>query len=118
MIYKIEELKKKNEKLNRSKDGTLIYEICKNKIYSIAYGELLPGEENKLHRLDLEEIYTFLAGNGEMVINDRKISVSKDTIVTVPKNATQKLRNLGKGKLCFIMNVIPQYDQEKDNILE
>jgi mannose-6-phosphate isomerase-like protein (cupin superfamily) len=111
-------LKKSDSKLPRSQDGVLVLELIKTEKYSIAYGELLPNEENKKHRLEMEETYYFLEGEGELVIDGEKTVVKKDMIITIPLASEQKLINLSDKSLKFLMVVSPPYDPTKEEILE
>ncbi|NHK30788.1 MAG: cupin domain-containing protein [Asgard group archaeon] len=111
-------LEKKEGKMPRSKDGVIVIELMKTEKYSIAYGELLPKEENKKHRLEMQETYYFLEGKGEMIIDGQKTPVKKDVMIKIEPNAEQKLVNTGKEKMKFLMVVNPPYNSTKEEILE
>jgi mannose-6-phosphate isomerase-like protein (cupin superfamily) len=111
-------LKNKEGKLPRSKDGVIVIELMKSEKYSIAYGELLPKEENKKHKMDMQETYYFLEGEGEIIIDGQKIPVKKDVMIKIKPNAEQKLVNTGKKKMKFLMVVNPPYNSDKEEILE
>jgi mannose-6-phosphate isomerase-like protein (cupin superfamily) len=111
-------LKKSATEINRSQDGVLVVELVKTEKYSIAYGELLAGEKNKKHKMEMEETYYFLEGKGELIVNDEKIIVEKDIAITIKPGSTQKLINTEKISLKFLMVVSPPYDPTKEEILE
>lgn len=90
----------------------------KNSYCSIAHGELKKGESNKTHRMEMEEIYFFLKGNGRILINGQEIRVQEETMVVIPKNASQKIINEGREPLKFLCIVTPPYDPTKEEILE
>ncbi len=111
-------LEKKEGDIPRSKDGVIVIELLKTEKYSIAYGELLPKEENKKHKMIMEETYYFLEGEGIIIIDGDKIPVKKDIMIKIKPNAEQKLINTGIGKMKFLMVVNPPYDPIKEEILE
>lgn len=111
-------LEKKEGKIPRSKDGVIVIELMKTEKYSIAYGELLPKEENKKHRMEMQETYYFLEGEGEIIIEGEKTLVKKDVMIKIKPNAEQKLVNTGKEKMKFLMVVSPPYDPSKEEVLE
>lgn len=106
-----------SKKLKRSQDDTWVFEIEKNKEYSLAYGELKTGEENKKHKLEMKEIYYFIEGKGEMKIEEEIIQVKKESVVIIPKDKKQQLKNTDKKTLKFLMIVNPPYDPKKEQIL-
>ena len=111
-------LEKKEGKMPRSKDGVIVIELMKTEKYSIAYGELLPKEENKKHKMEMQETYYFLQGEGEIIIDGQKTPVKKDVMIKIKPNAEQKLVNKGKEALKFLMVVNPPYNPEKEIVLE
>lgn len=66
-----------------------------------AYLEPGKGFEPHVHS-DCEEVYYFLDGNGEMVINERKIPVESGTCVLVEAGESHGLTNTGSVFLRFI----------------
>jgi len=116
---KIIDLEKKIKKqFIKSKDGVNVLELEKNDQYSIAYGELAQGEENKKHKMDMQEIYYFIEGKGVLWIAGNEIEVKKGMIVKVKENQEQKIRNTGRKKLRFLMIVNPPYDEKKEEIID
>ena len=86
-------LQKDEKKLPRSSDGVLLLELIKTEKYSIAYGELLPKEKNKNHRLAQEETYYFLEGEGKHTIDGKITTVKKITkaLTTLLSPSTKKI---------------------------
>ncbi|NHJ04686.1 MAG: cupin domain-containing protein [Candidatus Heimdallarchaeota archaeon] len=105
-------------KHTKSQDNTEIIELEKNNDYSLAYGELKPGEKNRKHKMQMREIYYFLEGEGIIEIEGEQEKISAGKFVIIPKNAVQWLRNTGEKSLRFLMIVNPPYDQKKEEILE
>jgi len=118
MIVEILTLAKLLPKAKESPDGTLVLELLRSESYSLAYGELLPGQENKSHRLTSTESYFFLEGIGVMLIEEKLFEVRSHDLVTVPAHKSQKLINNGKTKLTFLMIVSPPYNPENEIIEE
>lgn len=102
----------------KSQDGTLIIEVEKNEHYSLAYGELNPGESNKKHSMTMQELYYILEGEGEINVNNTEHKITQGEVIIVPEKAIQTIKNTGKKKLKFLMIVNPPYDPEKEVILE
>lgn len=84
--------------------------------YSLAQASLKHGESSVPHYLaNQSELYFFLKGEGEIVIDDKKQKVKKGDIVLVQKGATQHLENQGDNILEFLCIVSPPWE-EKDDI--
>ena len=116
---KIPEVLIDNEKgVYRSRDGVLILEIEKNSDYSLAFGELVVGEKNKKHKIEMQELYYIIQGQGKMIIEDKEQEIEKGDIITIPAKATQQMINSGSVSLKFLMIVNPPYAPEKEEILE
>ena len=113
-----EELLKNERQYKKSQDGVKIIELYKNKSYSFTYGELGPKEENKLHKMAMEEVYYIIQGKGIMVIEEEELAVKKGDVIIIKPNCKQKIRNCGRRKLAFYMIVNPPYESQKEEILE
>ena len=75
----------------------------KSKIQTINDACLEPGKGFAPHtHNDGEEIYYFLEGNGEMIINDKKFQVKKGDVVVVEVGESHSLKNPSANKLRFI----------------
>jgi len=101
-----------------SPDGCKIVELERNEQYSLAYGELGVGEKSKEHKMEMQELYYFIQGKGKITINKREKEIKEGDVIKIPKNAIQKLENIGKETLKFLMIVNPPYDPEKEQVLE
>jgi len=51
---------------------------------------------------DSEDIYIFLQGKGQMVLNKKRINVKKNDIVSIKKGVWHRVINTGKSKLIFM----------------
>lgn len=110
---------KKNQLVKiRSADGVNLSELTKNKDFSLAMGELEPGEKNKWHWLEGQELYYFIEGEGEIIIGEKKKVVEEGTMVIVPPKIKQQIRNTGDKKMLFFCIVNPPYDPKKEMIIE
>lgn len=101
-----------------SQDGCRILELERNNQYSLAYGELAVGEKSKEHKMEMQELYYIIQGKGKITVNKKEKILEKGDIIVLPENAEQKLENIGKERLRFLMIVNPPYDPEKELILE
>jgi len=86
--------------------------------FSLAHAYLKIGEKSLPHRLAHSETYYFLEGQGEIIVNDQKQSVSKGDLVFVPPNANQYVINVGKTDLCFLCIVSPPWSSETEEVSE
>lgn len=75
----------------------------KTKLQTVNEAYLEPGMgfEPHVHK-DCEEVYYFLEGTGEMVINNNKIQVGKGLCILVEANESHGLTNTGGTRLRFI----------------
>lgn len=75
----------------------------KTKLQTIndAYLEPGVGFEPHVHK-DCEEVYYFLEGTGEMVIDNNKIQVGKGVCILVEADESHGLTNTGGTRLRFI----------------
>jgi len=108
----------KKQLFKRSKDDVKLLEIEKNGQYSLAYGEIERAKENRKHKMAMQELYYIIEGKGEMILSGEKILVKKGMIIKVEKNKEQKIRNMGRRNLRFLMIVNPPYNEEMEIIIE
>lgn len=54
-----------------------------------------------------EEVYIFIAGKGEMVIDDERFEVNEGTVVSVKPEARRSWRNTGEADLVYIVAQAP-----------
>lgn len=75
----------------------------KSKLQTVNDAYLEPGMNFKPHiHTDCEEVYYFLDGEGEMLVNDNKIQVNKGTCILVEAGESHGLINTGSTRLRFI----------------
>ena len=86
--------------------------------YSVAQFTLEPGKKSKLHKMKSSEIYYFLEGSGEILIDDESFHVEKDDSVYVPPNSKQFIKNSGSGNLRFLCIVEPAWKADDEILLE
>ena len=74
--------------------------VCMNFLY--------PGKVNsefkmtRGHKHNAEEIYVFLKGSGQIIVDKKKINVKRGDLVTVSINKYHRIINTGRGKLAFL----------------
>ena len=74
--------------------------VCMNFLYS---GKV--NSEFKMtrgHKHNAEEVYVFLKGRGQLIVDKKKINIKKGDLVTVPVNKYHRVINTGRGKLVFL----------------
>jgi mannose-6-phosphate isomerase-like protein (cupin superfamily) len=81
---------------------------------SIARARVEPGVTTCLHAvLDTVERYVILQGEGEVAIGDNPAAlVGPLDVVRIPKNASQRIRNVGQSDLIFLAICTPRFRQE------
>jgi mannose-6-phosphate isomerase-like protein (cupin superfamily) len=86
--------------------------------YSLAHGKLGPGQRSKRHVLDSSEVYYFLSGQGQFMIDDEVTSVEAGTTIYVPPGSRQSLENAGSREIEFLCLVDPAWKAADERILE
>jgi len=82
------------------KTGFKKHIICLNTLY--------PGKVNgefkmmRGHSHNVEEVYLMLKGKGYVILDNKKISIKKGDLITIPKNVWHRTVNTGKEKLVFL----------------
>jgi glucose-6-phosphate isomerase len=82
------------------KTGFKDHKVCMNILY--------PGKVNgefkmtRGHYHNVEEIYIVLDGRGNFIFGDKRFSIKKNDLVTIPKNVWHRTVNTGKEKLVFL----------------
>lgn len=85
--------------------------------YSLAVGRVQLGGTTYLHRLKNSEVYFFLKGTAEMMIDDETAVVSASQVVYVPPGASQQVKNIGNEELLFACIVDPAWKPDDEEIL-
>lgn len=80
--------------------------------FSIARARVAPGVTTTLHRLlETDEVYYILSGRGEMEIDGEKMgTVATNDVVFIPKNATQRITNVGDNDVVFLCICTPRFE--------
>ena len=104
-IYK--NIKKHENEINEvlvdlpdKKTGLEEHIVCMNTLY--------PGKVNgefkmtRGHSHNVEEIYIVLSGRGHFISDDKRFSIKKGDLMTIPKNVWHRTINTGKEKLVFL----------------
>jgi len=75
--------------------------LLKNLILSST--RLNPGKQTTGHRhAGQEEVYLFVEGNGEMLLDDRRFPVSKGDIVLIEDGVFHRVYNTTESELYFV----------------
>lgn len=54
------------------------------------------------HKHPKEEVYFFLEGNGQIILNRKRLKVRKNDLITVSSKTWHRVINTGKKKLVFL----------------
>ena len=77
---------------------------------SIARCRVEPGVTTQNHSLSVHEVYVIEEGEGLMMLGDAPpVPVGPGSVVTIPKDAAQRIRNTGAGDLTFLCVCTPRF---------
>ena len=82
------------------KTGFKDHIVCMNILY--------PGKVNSEFKMtrghfhNVEEVYIVLKGKGNFILKNKKFSIKKGDLITIPKNVWHRTVNIGKEKLMFL----------------
>lgn len=94
-------------------------ELWRDGAASLAHVTMQPGAASLLHRHSrLTEVYLILEGSGELLVDDRRYVVSKDSVVVIPPGAAHKLINSPDGALTHYVICTPPFDPVDVSLLE
>jgi len=82
--------------------------------YSIAIATVEKNQQSYAHKLEQDEVYYILQGEGCININDETRFVSSGDIIVIPANSSQWIKNEGKNELIFAAIVSPPWTKEGD----
>ncbi|KPK68505.1 hypothetical protein AMJ87_11800 [candidate division WOR_3 bacterium SM23_60] len=85
--------------------------------YSLAWAQVLPGEQTTPHTLDCSEVYYILKGSGVMHIDEEKRTVQRSDTIFIPPHAIQFIKNTGHQPLEFLCIVSPPWQPDKEHII-
>ena len=84
-------------------------------LFSLAQARVEPGVTTVLHSVsDTDEVYYILSGSGEMEIGGRIAgTVTERDLVFIPRNTSQRIKNLTDEDLVFLCICAPRFDTGK-----
>ncbi|MFT3947198.1 MAG: cupin domain-containing protein [Agriterribacter sp.] len=82
--------------------------------FSVAKARVEPGIITELHTLkDTDEAYYILSGKGEMEIDSETVGIAEaNDIVFIPRNSTQRIKNIANEDLIFLCICAPRFIPE------
>ena len=99
----------KNIKGHGNEINTVLTDLKSDlKKLDITMNVLYPGKVNREfkmtrgHKHNAEEVYIFLEGTGQIMINKKSFKVKNGDLITVPLNSWHRVINKGKRKLVFL----------------
>lgn len=84
--------------------------------FSIAHAKLDPGNMSKPHKLNANEVYYILKGEGVICISDKLTDVKEGSVIFVPPNQKQYMKNTGSTNLEFLQIVDPPWKRENEKL--
>jgi len=85
---------------------------------TVSITHMHPNQETKGHSHDdLEEVYIFLEGEGEIQIDTEKMPVKPNDIVTIKPGAFHKVYNPNDTRLKFL-SIFEKYDREEPSVVD
>ena len=99
-------------------DGTLLRELLHpsrenvDVPYSIAHAKLKPGNESLTHKLKSTEVYYIISGSGILHVGKEARKVAQGSVIHVPANSSQHIKNSGKIDLEFLCVVSPPWKKK------
>lgn len=105
-------------------DGTLLREVAHPKNddialpYSLAHASLETGAASIPHILHhSSELYIVLEGNGTAFVGEEAFALEAGTVVLVPPDTPQYVRNEGAGPLLMYCIVSPPWSARNEEII-
>jgi oxalate decarboxylase/phosphoglucose isomerase-like protein (cupin superfamily) len=100
----------KNNKGHGNEVNTVLTDLSNSglKKLTITMNILYPGKVNKEfkmtrgHKHNAEEVYVFLEGTGQILVDKKMFKVKKGDLVTIPLNSWHRVINKGRKKLVFL----------------
>ena len=91
-----------------------------NKPFSIARARVEPGVTTQLHALEgIDEAYYILSGKAQVEIDGLSQGIlNEGDIVSIPKNLSQRVTNIGENDLIFLCICSPPFEESKYRNLE
>ncbi len=77
---------------------------------SLARARVAPGVTTARHSLSVDERYLIEAGLGRVEVDGVETDVAPGDAVTIPRGATQRIRNLGSDDLVFLCVCTPRFE--------
>jgi mannose-6-phosphate isomerase-like protein (cupin superfamily) len=94
-------------------DGSLIRELARSEMQTLAEATLPPGKETLEHyHPQTEEIYTFISGSGQMRLGEEMAPVKAGDTVLIAPGTPHKLWNPGSEPLVLLCCCVPPYSDD------
>jgi mannose-6-phosphate isomerase-like protein (cupin superfamily) len=77
---------------------------------SIARARVAPGVTTRRHALAVDERYLIEKGRGRVEIGGVETDVHAGDVVLIPRDTTQRIRNLGEEDLVFLCVCTPRFE--------
>lgn len=96
--------------------NVFIKKVFENNVLTQIYAKIKPGAFTMEHFYSGSELFFILKGQGEMVLNKKKIvKLSRGDSIYVPKKTFHKVINKGKNDLLILSTFSPSFKKQKHN---
>lgn len=100
-----------------TREGCYITEIINDKelpAFSVAMARVQPGVITETHALNsTDEVYYILSGRGEMEVGGEMLGVVQERdCVFIPRNSSQRIRNIENHDLVFLCICVPRFETD------
>ncbi len=102
-----------------TKDGSIIRELMRSPVQSLAEAIVPPGQTTFFHKhLRTEEFYHITEGVGLMHLGEEEFAVKAGDTMRIPSGTPHKIRNTGVGDLKIFCACSPPYEHEDTELIE
>ncbi len=102
-----------------TKDGSIIRELMRSPVQSLAEATVPSGQTTQLHKhIRTEEFYHITGGMGMMRLDEEEFSVKAGDTVRIPPGTSHKIKNTGDSELKILCVCSPPYEHDDTELIE
>jgi mannose-6-phosphate isomerase-like protein (cupin superfamily) len=102
-----------------TKDGSIIRELMRSGVQSLAEAIVPPGQTTYFHKhIKTEEFYHIMGGEGLMRLGEEEFAVKAGDTVRIPPGTPHRIKNTADGELKILCACSPPYEHEDTELLE
>lgn len=101
-----------------TKDGSIIRELMRSPVQSLAEAIVPPGQTTHFHKhIKSDEFYHITGGVGLMHLGGKEFSVKAGDTVRIPPGAPHKIKNTGANDLKILCCCSPPYEHDDTELI-